>query len=132
MPEQKMSLEDILNEYSSDSPKADSNNGRLETEKLLNSAEKLSGSKSAEDIIKETDNLKNLHKHSKRELDNPLRRPNPANDVKPADLSRNKVSFVNSELSAIYAPLRKAVLLQIMKALSGAVRFRIIHRKSGE
>ena len=96
MPEQKMSLEDILNEYSSDSPKADSNNGRLETEKLLNSAEKLSGSNSAEDIIKETDNLKNLHKHSKRELDNPLRRPNPANDVKPADLSRNKVSFVNS------------------------------------
>lgn len=100
MPDQKLSLEDILDEYSPEQKKnASVNDGRLETEKLLNSAEKLnqfhSPNLSADDNNK---SLKNLRKHGKTGLgDGTMRRPNPANEVKPSDLSRSKVSFVNSE-----------------------------------
>lgn len=98
MPDQKLSLEDILNEYS---PEQKNNktvsDSRLETEKLLNSADKLSRNTSAEFTGDKNDKLKTLRKHSRAGADGSLRRPNPAADVKPADLSRSKVSFVNSE-----------------------------------
>ncbi|MBQ8296386.1 MAG: hypothetical protein IJX77_01220 [Ruminococcus sp.] len=98
MSDQKMSLEDILNEYSPESKAARSvRDGRLETEKLLNSADKLSG-KAAETITDGGDDgVKTLRKHSRTGSEGMLRRPNPADDVKPADLARNKVSFVNSD-----------------------------------
>lgn len=98
MPDHKLSLEDILNEYS---PEQKNNktvrDSRLETEKLLNSADRLSRNTAAEFTGDENDNLKTLRKHSHAGGDGTLRRPNPANDVKPSDLSRSKVSFVNSE-----------------------------------
>lgn len=99
MPDQKLSLEDILNEYSPKPKTSNSvNDSRLETEKLLNSAEKIGSRKSAEEIIKENDHLRTLRKHSQPTADTTLRRPNPANDVKPGDVPKNKVSFVKSEV----------------------------------
>lgn len=100
MPDKKFSLEDILDEYSPETNKrnTDSPEGRLETEKLLNSAEKLSGSRESSDNVNTLRAQKPARKHGRTALaDAPLRRPNPANDVKPSDLSRSKVSFVNSE-----------------------------------
>ena len=48
MSNQKLSLEDILNEYSPEQNNEGSvREGRLETEKLLNSADKLSGNNQA-------------------------------------------------------------------------------------
>lgn len=98
MPDQKLSLEDILDEYSPEQKKIKTvHDSRLETEKLLNSADKLSGNNTAEKNVTNDDNLKTLRKHSRSGNNGALRRPDPADDVKPADLSRNKVSFVNSE-----------------------------------
>lgn len=98
MTQQKFSLEDILEEYSN-APKNDAKagSGRLETEKLLTSADKLSSTPSVRDVPDGSEHLKNLRKHSHSASDKMMRRPNPADDVKPSDLSRNKVSFVNSE-----------------------------------
>lgn len=94
---QKISIDDLLKEYANNTtnskPVSDS---RLETEKLLNSADKLSGRKTAEEIIKENDHLRTLRKHSQPAADASLRRPNPANDVKPGEVKQNKVSFVKS------------------------------------
>lgn len=98
MPDQKLSLEDILNEYSPEQKnKTTVHESRLETEKLLNSADKLSGNTGAEPTVNENDRLKTLHRHTRTGAEGMLRRPNPADEVKPADLSRSKVSFVNSE-----------------------------------
>lgn len=100
MSDQKFSLEDILDEYSPETSnkKAVQHDGRLETEKLLNSAEKLNQSPMPESDTDANSNLRTLRKHGKTGLgDGTLRRPDPANDVKPADLSRSKVSFVNSD-----------------------------------
>lgn len=99
MPDQKLSLEDILEEYSHESKnKASVRDGRLETEKLLNSAEKLNQSPPSDSQTDDNSNLRTLRKHGKTGLgDGTMRRPNPANDVKPADLARSRVSFVNSE-----------------------------------
>lgn len=98
MPDQKLSLEDILDEYSPESKsKASVRDGRLETEKLLTSAERLNQAPQ-EAPLDDNSSLKTLRKHGKTGLgDGTLRRPNPANDVKPSDLARSKVSFVNSE-----------------------------------
>lgn len=102
MAQQKFSLEDILEEYSGAEKKknADNNSGRLETEKLLNSADKLNKKLNVTDVPDSNDNLKTLRKHSRTGSEGMMRRPNPANDVKPSDLSRNKVSFVNSDAMA--------------------------------
>ncbi|MBE6861531.1 MAG: hypothetical protein E7497_01335 [Ruminococcus sp.] len=96
-----LSLEDILDEYSTDdTPKnSDSYDGRLGTEKLLTSAEKLNAQKAEEIVAANSIGAPTtLRKHGRTGLaDGTLRRPNPADDVKPSDLSRSKVSFVNSE-----------------------------------
>ncbi|MCD7890732.1 MAG: hypothetical protein LUG26_02880 [Ruminococcus sp.] len=99
MSDQKYSLEDILDEYPSEQSNTTSvGDSRLETEKLLNSAEKLSGKSANEAAAVKTDNKKNVIKHSCTGGGGSMtRRPNPADDFKPANLSRNKVSFVNSE-----------------------------------
>lgn len=109
MPDQKFSLEDILDEYSPEQKNRKTvHDGRLETEKLLNSADRLSGSQTAEEIIDENDKRKTLRKHSRPGLGTPLRRPVPADEVKPSDIPRSKVSFVNSEaMSEIRAASQK-------------------------
>lgn len=112
MPDQKFSLEDILNEYSPDQKTAKPvNDGRLETEKLLNSAEKLSGRRTAVTPVNTMPNTNTLRKHSYAGgSEDALRRPNPANDVKPSDISRNKVSFVNSgAMNDIHSPKKSKI-----------------------
>ncbi len=96
MSKQKLSLEDILDEYSTDEKNSQSKTtgNRLETEKILNSADKINAPPdSKEEKVKRI--IRN-HTKSPKIGDGTLRRPNPANDVKPADLARSKVSFVNS------------------------------------
>lgn len=100
MADTKLSLEDILNEYSPErSDQKDKPESRLETEKLLSSAAKLNlPDDREEEAANSIAAQSNLRSHVSSKLnDGTLRRPNPANDVKPADLSRSKVSFVNSE-----------------------------------
>ena len=95
MSNQKPSLEDILDEYNSaDSSVSPDKNDSLETAKLLNSADKINSPPK----YNEHKSRRIVRNHSKSMLsdDSPLRRPNPANDFKPSDLSRSKVSFVNS------------------------------------
>jgi len=77
MLKNKLSLEDILNEYS---PENDGKTG---------------SPKSEQDEVK--DLRRGIRSHSKSKLgDGTNRLPNPANEFKPSDLSRSKVSFVNS------------------------------------
>lgn len=99
MSDQKYSLEDILDEYSSEQSNTTSvGDSCLKTEKLLNSAEKLSGKSANEAAAVKADSTKKVRKHSRTGGGGGMtRRPNPADDFKPADLSRNKVSLVNSE-----------------------------------
>lgn len=94
-----MSLEDILNEYSPSDNNDTSPESRIETEKLLTSAERLNSPPVYEnEAANSISSQATLRKHGNSGLsDGTLRRPNPADDVKPADLSRSKVSFVNSD-----------------------------------
>ncbi len=91
MPDQNLSLEDILNEYSPDTTNERLPVGRVTAQKILNST--------VPDPEKpEAAPARPPMSHSKNELfDSSLRRPDPADEFKPADLSRNKVSFVSSE-----------------------------------
>lgn len=99
-----LSLEDILDEYSPQKEEQmdDSYNGRLGTEKLITSAEKLNVKKAEEIVAANSISAPStLRRHGRSGLsDGTLRRPNPADDVKPSDLARSKVSFVNSEAMA--------------------------------
>lgn len=102
MADHKLSLEDILDEYSPERKNNDNSkdyDSRLETEKLLTAAEKLNAAQIVEDKpVNSISHQTTMRKHSAVKLaDTSLRRPQPANDVKPSDLSRSKVSFVNSE-----------------------------------
>lgn len=96
-----LSLEDILDEYSPEAKaeNSDSYSGRLGTEKLITSAEKLNAAKAEEIAAANSIGAPaTLRRHGRTGLaDGTLRRPNPADEVKPSDLSRSKVSFVNSE-----------------------------------
>lgn len=91
MPDQNLSLEDILNEYSPDSNNDRSPVGRVAAQKIINST-------ILDPEKPEAGPARPPASHNKKELfDNSLRRPEPAADFKPADLSRSKVSFVSSE-----------------------------------
>jgi len=94
MSNQKPSLEDILDEFNSaDSSVSSDKNGTFETTKILNSADKINSTPKNKDKSRRI-----VRNHSKSMLsdDMPLRNSTPANDFKPSDLSRSKVSFVNS------------------------------------
>lgn len=99
-----ISLEDILEEYSPEEKNAessdpDSYSGRLGTEKLLNSAEKLNAEKSGEGSgTNSIDPQNTVRRHERNGIsESPADNLSAADDVKPADLSRSKVSFVNSD-----------------------------------
>lgn len=111
MSEQKMSLEDILNEYSSDGNAAETHVGRVDAQKILNSTVEspdFSGSRPNRILINDTrDDL----------FDNAKRSSVPVDDVKPADLSDQRISMtsasgvsnIRSKGSAVSTPLQAEV-----------------------
>lgn len=91
MPDQKLSLEEILNEYSPDNESPKTRVGRVDAQKILNSTIE-------SPVLSRTEINKTTVSQKKSTLfDTALRQPNPADEVKPADLSKNKVAFVSSE-----------------------------------
>ncbi|MBR3759870.1 MAG: hypothetical protein IKK47_02625 [Ruminococcus sp.] len=89
MPDQKLSLEDILNEYS---PKSQEGVRRIDAQKILNSTvnSNTSAPKQRAD--------RPAVSHKKSELfENALRQSVPADDFKPADLSKERVSVVENK-----------------------------------
>lgn len=97
MPDQKISLEDILNEYSPENQKPRTKVGRVDAQKILNST-----------IESPQTSTKTLPKappvsHEKTDIfDGALRKANPADEFKPADLSKKRVSVVdNKNIGAI-------------------------------
>ena len=92
MPDQKLSLEDILNEYSPENEEPRTSVGRVDAQKILNSTvDKPIGSQVP----------KNKHapvSHEKSTLfDSAHRQPNPADEYKPADLTRHRISVVGND-----------------------------------
>lgn len=91
MPDQKLSLEDILNEYSPDNNVNSSAVGRVDAQKIINStvdAPDLSGGSQTGQPVS----------HEKSALfDNAHRSQQPADEVKPADLSRHRIAVVSSD-----------------------------------
>lgn len=87
MSKQKVSLEDILNEYSDKNDK------------------KNSGKNSDNEVR----NILLNHSRTNRINDGTKRRPNPANDYKPSDISKPDVSFINSiGIDRLRAPKNKS------------------------
>lgn len=91
MSEQKPSLEAILDEYSPDTLEPKSKVGRVDAQKIINSTvdppEFVGRPKSRPPISHEKSAL----------FDNAHRNDSPADEVKPADLSRHKVAVVSSD-----------------------------------
>ncbi|WP_455529444.1 hypothetical protein [Ruminococcus sp.] len=104
MSDQKPSLEDILDEYSPDSSDIKAA-GRVDTQKILNSTVE------APDIVQKAKSRPPISHEKSALFDNALRNPNPADEVKPADISRHKIAVVSSDaMSEIRTnPQRKAI-----------------------
>lgn len=90
MSEQKFSLEDILNEYSPENDSPQTNVGRIDAQKIINST--------VDDPsrIKREPKKAYVKENSVPSFEGALRSSTPVNDFKPADLSKNKVSIVNA------------------------------------
>ena len=104
MSDQKPSLEDILDEYSSGSTEIKAA-GRIDTQKILNSTVE------APDITEKARALPPVSHERSALFDNALRNDNPADDIKPADISRHKIAVVSSDaMSEIRTNPRRNVL----------------------
>ncbi len=91
MPDKKMSLENILNEYSPDNNTPNNNSDRINTQKILNST-----IKAAENA--QPDNKRVTIQDERSDLfDSAHRQPVPADEYKPADLSKQRISVVGKE-----------------------------------
>lgn len=91
MPDQKVSLEDILNEYSPENSRPKTNVGRVDAQKIINSTVK-------EPEEQTKPEKKPARSHQKYSLyENPRRTSSPANEYKPVDLSQIKVTTVGKE-----------------------------------
>ena len=104
MSDQKPSLEDILDEYSPDSSDIKAA-GRVDTQKILNSTVE------SPDIVQKAKSRPPISHEKSALFDNALRNPTPADEVKPADISRHKIAVVSSDaMSEIRTnPQRKAI-----------------------
>ena len=104
MSDQKPSLEDILDEYSPDSNDVRAA-GRVDTQKILNSTVE------APDIVEKAKSRPPISHEKSALFDNALRNDNPADEVKPADISRHKIAVVSSDaMSEIRSnPQRKVI-----------------------
>ncbi len=90
MPDQKLSLEEILNEYSPDNESPKTRVGRVDAQKILNSTVE-------SPVLSHSNTNKTTVSPKKSTLfDSALRQPNPADDVKPSDLSKDRVALVSS------------------------------------
>ncbi len=104
MSDQKPSLEDILDEYSPNSSHTRAA-GRVDTQKVLNSTV------DTPDIVQKAKSRPPISHEKSALFDNALRNDKPADEFKPADISRHKIAVVSSDaMSEIRAnPQRKAV-----------------------
>ena len=104
MSDQKPSLEDILDEYSPNSCHTRAA-GRVDTQKVLNSTV------DTPDIVQKAKSRPPISHEKSALFDNALRNDKPADEFKPADISRHKIAVVSSDaMSEIRAnPQRKAV-----------------------
>ena len=104
MSDQKPSLEDILDEYSPDGDNIRAA-GRVDTQKILNSTVE------APDIVEKAKSRPPISHEKSALFDNALRKDNPADEIKPADLSRHKIAVVSSDaMSEIRSnPQRKTI-----------------------
>jgi len=104
MSDQKPSLEDILDEYSPDSNDVRAA-GRVDTQKILNSTVE------APDIVEKAKSRPPISHEKSALFDNALRNDTPADEVKPADISRHKIAVVSSDaMSEIRSnPQRKVI-----------------------
>lgn len=92
MPDQKMSLEDILNQYSPDDSQPKTSVNRVDAQKILNSTIE------SPDMLKPSPAPPPVSHEKSSLFDNALRTSEPAADVKPADLSRHhRVSVVSTD-----------------------------------
>ena len=105
MSEQKPSLEAILDEYSPDNQEPKTKVGRVDAQKILNSTVE------APDIVEKAKSRPPVSHEKSALFDNALRSDTPADDVKPADLSRHKIAVVSSDaMSEIRTnPQRKVI-----------------------
>ena len=105
MSEQKPSLEAILDEYSPDSNEPKTRVGRVDAQKILNSTVK------APDMVEKARSRPPISHEKSALFDNAHRNDSPADEVKPADLSRHKVAVVSSDaMSEIRTnPQRKVI-----------------------
>lgn len=91
MPDNKLSLEDILNEYSPQNENSQTSVRRVDAQKILNSTVTTSST------IKPR-NVSPPQSHKKSDLfENALRQSSPADEFKPADLSKNRVSVIGKK-----------------------------------
>lgn len=91
MPDQKISLEDILNEYSPQNEKPKTSIGRVDAQRILNST---AVSPPPSKVIPKASPVS----HKKSDLfDGALRQPTPADEFKPADLSKKRISVVDNK-----------------------------------
>ena len=105
MSEQKPSLEAILDEYSPDNHEPKTKVGRVDAQKIINSTV------DSPDIIQKAKSRPPVSHEKSALFDNALRNEQPADAVKPADLSRHKIAVVSSDaMSEIRTnPQRKVI-----------------------
>ena len=105
MSEQKPSLEAILDEYSPDNNEPKTKVGRVDAQKIINSTV------DSPDIVQKAKSRPPVSHEKSALFDNALRNEQPADAVKPSDLSRHKIAVVSSDaMSEIRTnPQRKVV-----------------------
>lgn len=91
MPDQKVSLEDILNEFSPDSNEPNKSVGRVDAQKIINSTVE------TPDMAQAPVSRPAVSHERSALFDNALRNDSPADEFKPADLSRHRISVVDKD-----------------------------------
>ena len=90
MSDNKLSLEDILNEYSPDPNDTSSTHvGRVDAQKIINST--------LPNPVRDKPRTRTAVSHERNELFDDNKEHTPANEVKPAELSRKQVAFASSD-----------------------------------
>ena len=91
MPHQKMSLDEILAQYSPENQEPKTSVGRVDAQKILNST--VDAPVKTEE--KEAPQRPTVSHEKSSLFDDALRKPQPADEYKPADLSRHRISVVD-------------------------------------
>ena len=91
MSEQKPSLEAILDEFSPDSQEPKTKVGRVDAQKIINSTVE------SPDSVEKVKSRPPVSHEKSSLFDNAHRNASPADEVKPADLSKHKIAVVSSD-----------------------------------